>query len=161
MQPAEAGDDAIHGALLLDLDHRARSGLVAEVAMLGDDAVDSGTDVEPLGRATLVVRDLRQLQRRRGGGEELFQQPPSFDKRPGAHVDIVVGDQVERHERRRRLGTEALHTRGRRMQSPQQRLEVAGDDDLAVECEPGNGQCQKRADKLGEVAREWSLVAAA
>src|SRR3954453_4363003 len=47
------------------------------------------------------------------------------------------------------------------MQPAQKRLEVSGDDDLAVQCEPSGGQCPERADQLGEVARERSLVAAA
>src|SRR4051794_19260247 len=46
------------------------------------------------------------------------------------------------------------------MQPAQKRLEVSGDHDLAVQCEASGGQCPERADQLGEVARERSLVAA-
>src|SRR3954451_19921356 len=46
------------------------------------------------------------------------------------------------------------------MQPAQKRLEVSGHHDLAVQCEASGGQCPERADQLGEVARERSLVAA-
>ena len=40
--PAEAGDDAVGGARVLDLDHRALAGLVRAVSRLRDDAVEAG-----------------------------------------------------------------------------------------------------------------------
>ena len=40
--PAEAGDDAVGGARVLDLDHRALAGLIRPVDRLGDHAVEPG-----------------------------------------------------------------------------------------------------------------------
>src|SRR5918911_5193274 len=47
------------------------------------------------------------------------------------------------------------------MQAAEQRLELCRHDDLAVECEAVGGQRPQRRDKLGEVPRERTLVAAA
>src|SRR5436190_907532 len=40
--PAKAGDDAVGGARVLDLEHRPLAGLVARARRLGDDAVEAG-----------------------------------------------------------------------------------------------------------------------
>jgi hypothetical protein len=50
--PAEAGDDAVGGALVLDLEHQALVGDVGEVAALGDHPVEAGAleAGEPVGR---------------------------------------------------------------------------------------------------------------
>ena len=48
--PAEAGDDAVGGALVLDLQHRPLARLVLLVELLRDDAVEAGAlePVEPV-----------------------------------------------------------------------------------------------------------------
>ena len=54
--PAEAGDGAVGGALVLDLDHRPLAGLVRAIEPLGDDAVEAGA-LEPVEPVQAPVRD--------------------------------------------------------------------------------------------------------
>ena len=65
--PAEAGDDAVRGARVLDLDHGALARLVGGVDRLGHHAVEAGAleALEPLGRQRPVVRHRREVDRRR------------------------------------------------------------------------------------------------
>ena len=56
--PAEAGDDAVRRAPVLDLEHRALAGLVGAVEALRDHAVEAGAlePVEPVGGERAVLR---------------------------------------------------------------------------------------------------------
>src|SRR5262245_14634586 len=65
--PPEAGDRAVGGALVLDLEHRALAGLVRPLEPLRDHAVEAGAlePVEPAGGERAVGRGRRQVDRRR------------------------------------------------------------------------------------------------
>ena len=56
--------------------------------------------------------------------ERLLEQRAPLGLRASAEIAPAVGEQVERDERRGRLGGELLHARRRRMQAQLQRVEV-------------------------------------
>src|ERR1044071_1209522 len=62
--PAEAGDDAVSGPLVLDLEHRAFARLVSSVERFGDDAVEPGPleALEPTARERPITRSRRQVK---------------------------------------------------------------------------------------------------
>src|SRR5204862_3899598 len=80
-----------------------------------------------------------------------------------AKTRLLFGEKIEKHDRRRRLGRQLLHSRLGRMQSHLQGIEletfVADDDDLAVEDAALWQLRLQRWNKLREVAIERSLVA--
>ena len=63
--PAEPGDDAVRGPLVLDLEHRTLARLIRRIEALGDDAVEAGAlePVEPVGRDRPVEGGWRQVDR--------------------------------------------------------------------------------------------------
>ena len=103
--PAEAGDHAVGGALVLDLDHGPLVLAVGAVEALGDDAVQAGAfeAVEPIGGHVPIARRGSQLHRRRRCAERLLQLCPARAERFAAQVGITQCQQVEGHERRRHL----------------------------------------------------------
>src|SRR5215211_640184 len=73
VQP-KARDDAVGGALGLDLDHPAGAGLVAKISALDDHTIDpaTGRAVEPAGGGGLVGRRRRELDPAVRGREDLL-----------------------------------------------------------------------------------------
>ena len=161
---AEAADHAVGAAEILDLLHGAAlARRVEEVAPLGDDAVEGGTDAlepaarlgEPRGRGrqaeTLRVLELRC-------GEVLQPRPPLaqglIDQRPSARVD----EEIERDHQRGRLLGESLDAARGRMDALQQRVEREGlalrHDDLAVEHEAFCPQRPRGGDDFRKIAGE-------
>ena len=67
----------------------------------------------------------------------LLTQAPALDERHVGKVPIAQRDQIERHERRRRLGRQPVDAGRGRVDALLQGVEVeritAGDDDLAVD----------------------------
>ena len=137
--PAEAGDDAVGGARVLDLDHRALARLIGERVGLGHDAVEPGAleALEPVGGDRAVARRRREVDRRLDAGEGLLEARAPLGLRAIAQVLVAEREQVPRDERRRLLRGEHLHARCGGMDAEEQRLEVeppsVRDHDLAVE----------------------------
>ena len=77
---------------------------------------------------------------------------------------VLVGQQVEGHERGRRLLAQASHAGGGRVDALPEEVELLHavdlDDDLAVDHEAGVGEGQHVLDDLGEVAVQGLAVAA-
>ena len=105
-----AGDDAVGGALVLDLEHEALVGLVGDVDRLGDDPVEPGAlelgepapgDVAVGGRGGQVDRGL-------GRGEGLLERGPALGERLVEVGLVVEREQVEGDEGCRGLGCELL-----------------------------------------------------
>src|SRR4051794_37255474 len=137
--PAKAGDDALGGARVLDLDHRALARLVRLAGRFGDYAVQARALElrEPLGSRLALAR-------RGGEVNRGFHAPEGFLEAgaPGfkwlAHQGAaLVRKKVECNERSRRFLGELGYARGSRMQAKLQRVKVEAartrDDDLAVE----------------------------
>ena len=103
--PAEASHDAVGGARVLDLDHRALTGLVRELGRLRDDAVQPRALelLEPFFRDVAVVRHEGEMERRTQPRKFLFQQPPALALRRGHAVASPGGEEVEGDKARRRL----------------------------------------------------------
>ena len=164
--PPEPGDDAVGGALVLDLEHRPLARQVRAVQPLGDDAVQAGAlePVEPVRGEGAVPGRGRQVDGRLGAREDLLQPRPALALGHVAEVLVVEREQVPCDEARRALLGEHLHARRGRVDAQQERLEleraVAGDHDLAVE-HASLGQVRlERLGELGEVAIERLQVAA-
>ena len=163
--PAEPGDHAVGGALVLDLEHRPLAGLVDAVESLGHDAIEAGTlePVEPVRRRRAIQRRRRQVDRRRRATEHGLQPRPSLAQRRVAQVLVADGQQVPGDERRgARLG-QHLHPRRGRVDAEEQRLEVehavVRDDDLAVQDASLGQRGTQRIGQFGEVAVERLQVA--
>ena len=80
-----------------------------------------------------------------------------------AQVLVADGEQVPRHERRRRLGRQHLHSRSGRVDPQQEQFElqraVAFNDDLAVQNASVGERRPERIRELREVAIERLEVA--
>jgi hypothetical protein len=163
--PAEAGDDAVGRALVLDLEHRPLAGLVGRVESFRDDAVEPGAlePVEPVGGRRAVAGRRRQVDRRLDAEERLLQPRAPLVLRHLAQILVAECQQVPRHEARRRLGGEHVDPRRGRVDAQQQRLEVeravAGDDHLAVDDAALRQRGLERLGQLGKVAIERLEVA--
>src|SRR5262249_1482502 len=129
---AEAPDDAIGAAEILDLLHRrAVGGPVLDVATLGDTAVQSaGAAFEPALGLGGVGGDGRELDR-----AVPFELPPRERFEPLAALlerqreqgtAVFRREQVENDEAGRGLGRQFLHPARRRMDPLQQRVEIIG-----------------------------------
>src|ERR1700693_6300925 len=96
--PAEPGDDAIGGALVLDLEHRPLPGLVRRIEPLRDDPVESGAleTLEPIGRGRAVPRGRRQVDRRLGVAEDGLEAGSPVALRDGPQVLVAEREQVPR-----------------------------------------------------------------
>jgi hypothetical protein len=79
-QPPEAGDNAVGRPFLLHLQHRSPPGLVRELAVLGDHAVDAAAlqALEPPRRNRPLLRERRDVNRRPRSSEELPEAPPAL-----------------------------------------------------------------------------------
>src|SRR5438552_3003894 len=89
--PAEAADDAVNGAQVLDLGHGPDAGLIAAVETLGNDAVKAGTfeAVEPVEGGAAVVGGRRQVRGWTDTGHEAFEAAPAFGKGRAAEVGVA------------------------------------------------------------------------
>jgi hypothetical protein len=110
--PAEAGDDAVGGASVLDLQHRPLARLVRRVERLGDDAVEAGALelAQPRGGDLAVARRRRQVERRRRVREQRLESGAALVLRPLGEALAGRGEEVEGDERRR-VATASLATR--------------------------------------------------
>ena len=100
--PAEAGDDAVGGALVLDLEHRPLARLVRRVEPLGDHAVEAGAlePLEPVGGGRAVAGRRASggpaARRRRGRASSRARRSPCGDV---AQVLVAEREQVPGDER--------------------------------------------------------------
>ena len=124
--PAEPRDDAVGGALMLDLEHRSLARLVWGIEPLRDHAVQPRTfeSVEPVGGGRAIRRRRRQVDGRLDAPEHGLEPGPTLALRRLAQVFVTERQQVPRHERGRRLRGEHLHARRGGMDAQQQRFEV-------------------------------------
>ena len=104
------------------------------------------------------------MNRGRDPSQEPLERGPPLPLRRRHEVATIGGEQVEGDERRRRLPSELLHPRRRRVQALLQGVEVepvrGGDHDLAVHHAVLGQAVQQRLAKLREVAVERPGVAA-
>src|SRR5262245_50322205 len=137
--PAEAGDHAVGGSRVLDLEHRALARLIGAVLRFCDHAVEPGSFelLEPLLGDGAVRGDWGQMQRRGGGAEEPFEPGPAFTLWRFTQVASLDCQDVEGHERGRPFCHQLRDARRCWMQAELERVEVeslrSGNDDLAVE----------------------------
>ena len=158
--PAEARDDAVRGAQVLDLGHLPLAGAVLQLGALCDHSVESRPleDLEPVTGHGRIARRGREQDRFRGVREEQLEPGAPLVERSLAEVIGPLGQAVEGDVGRRRLGRQHLHARCRRMNAEEQGLElepsVAGDHDLAVQHEAGGGTAEraKGSEELREVS---------
>ncbi len=137
---AVAGQRAVGGALVLDLDEGPLVRLVRVVEALGDDAVEPGAleDREPVvGDGGIGAR--RRDEHARTRLDDVDQPGPTLAQRPRQPRLVAEGEEVEGDERARRLLGQPVDPRRRRVDALQQGVEVepvavgVGDDDLAVD----------------------------
>ena len=124
--PAKAGDDAVALALVLHLEHHALVRLIDTRLRLGHHAVQSCPleAAEPVSRRVSIARRRREVERCCRAREHGLERGASRREGRRAQVTIALTEHVEEHDRCRRLASEGLHARGRRMQPELQRLEV-------------------------------------
>src|SRR3954453_14903385 len=164
--PAEAGDDAIGGARMFDLDHRPLARAVRRVEALRHHAVQSRAfeAIEPVGRDVAFERRRREMQGRLRFGERFLQPLAARGERRLAQIVVIDRQQIPPDERCRRLLREQLHARRRGMNPQQQRFEIetvrSGDDDLAVDHAALRQHRRERLDELRKVAVQRLQIAA-
>ena len=165
--PAEAGDDAVGRARVLDLDHRALARLrtcrPAGFAITPSRPAPSNRASHS--RATAAIaRHRRQVDRRLDARERALEPRAPLALRRRADVAAIDREQIERDERRRRLLRQLRDARRRRMQPHLQRVEVEAarrrDHDLAVDDAAVRQAGEQRVVQLGKVAIERPQVAA-
>ena len=138
---AEAADDAVRGALLLDLDHRPLARAIVVVEALGDHAVERAAAAFQPGESGIPVGgDGRQMHaRHRVLCEEALQCLAPFRQRLIEQRLPAELEQIEQHQLGGRFLRELAHPAFGRMQPQLQRVErqdVADrNDELAVEQE--------------------------
>ena len=164
--PAEAGDDAVGAARVLDLQHRALARLIDRRFELRDDAVEAGAFelLQPALGLGPIACHRRQVQRRLRAAEQPLEPRAPLGLRQ-RHRRLAAGaEQVERDEARRRLLRELRDSRRGGMDALLQRVEVEParrhDDDLAVEHAALRQRVVQRLLELGEVAVQRLAVAA-
>ena len=94
--PPETGDDAVRGALVLDLEHRPLAWLVGRVEPLGDDPVKTGAlEVpEPVGGGGAIARGRGQVDGWPCRAEDALEPFPPLALRDLAQVLVVEGQQI-------------------------------------------------------------------
>jgi len=109
--PAESGDDAIGGARMLGLDHRALAGPVGLVESFRHHAIEPGTleALEPFLGQGAIERRRRQVHRRSGAGEDALELGASCRERLLAQIVVTEREQIPGDERRGRLLREQRH----------------------------------------------------
>ncbi len=165
--PAEAGDHAIGGARVLDLEHRR--------ACRADTSPSSGFAITPSRPAPskrcshsaatrAIARHRRQVDRRRDVREQLFERVTPLALRPIHDRLAIDGQQIEADERRRHHLRELLDARRRRMQPQLQRIEIQGavlrDHDLAVDDAARRQALEQGVVQLRKIAIERLQIAA-
>ena len=99
--PAEAGDDAVGGARVLDLEHRALAGLYGPstgFAITPSRPAPSKRDSHSAA-IVLIARHRREMNRRRGIREQRFERAAAFGLRTFTQILAVSGQQIEADER--------------------------------------------------------------
>ena len=98
--PAEPGNDAVGGPLMLDLEHRPLARLIGGVQPLGDHPVESGPfePIEPIGRQASVAGRRRQVDPGRVRPEQPFETRPTLGLGHCAQVLVAERQQVPRDE---------------------------------------------------------------
>jgi hypothetical protein len=164
-----AGDDAVGGAHVLDLEHHPLVRLVRQVERLGDDAVESGALelVEPPQGDVAVGRGRRDVHGRTGVRQRLLERPAPVGERLCQQRPVAEREQVERHEMRRRLFREEPNAAVGGVDALLERLELepfargVWHDELAVH-DAALGQVGlDRLDDLREIAGHRPRVPAA
>src|SRR5262245_28305244 len=164
--PAEACDDAISGARMLDLDHRALAGFVDARRRLGNDAIEAGALelLQPFRGDPSVASHWGYINRRVDGRERLFQQRSPLGLRQLAHVAIVGREDVEGHKGGWRLFRQFRHARGSGVQPKLQQIEIKAvgrdDDDFPVDDQSRGKLFEERVVKFRKVPVERPEVAA-
>ncbi len=94
--PAEPGDDAIGGPLMLDLEHRPLARLIRGIEPLRDDAVEAGAlePLEPVGCGRPIPGRRRQVDRWLGGAENGLEAGSPLTLRDLAQVLVAEREQV-------------------------------------------------------------------
>ena len=117
--PTEPSHDAVGGARVLDLDHRALAGLVGGALVLGHHPVETRPleATEPLLGHRPVAAAGREVHRGRSAGQRLLQPQAALGLGPAAQVALSFGQHVEGHEGSGRLGGQLRDPGGGRMQS--------------------------------------------
>src|SRR5262245_40189518 len=102
----EAGDDAVGGALVLDLEPGAFVLAVLARARLGDNPVETGALelLEPLGCDLRVLGHRGDVDRRRCAAQHLLEPAAPLGDRPRPEVVVALGEEIEGDEARRCLG---------------------------------------------------------
>ncbi len=163
--PAKARDNTIGGARVLDLDHRALARLVHSVRRLDDDTIETGAlkAREPIRRDRMIGRHRCEIDRRLDVSQEPLEAYAPLVLRLGAQVSPVDSNEIERHERRRRLPRQLRHARRRGVKAQLERIEIetvgCRDHDLTIDnaviwqcCEKGGMQIRKVAIERARVA---------
>ena len=165
--PAEARDDAVGRALVLDLEHRPLVGLVRAVERLGDDTVEARAleAGEPVVRHGDVRRG-RSDEHGIGGIRQRLDEPtPPLGEGLRHQVVVADGEQVEPDERGGRALCEHAHAAVGWVDALLEGVEVEAavdrEDDLPVDDAARRQVLPQRLDELGEVPRHRALVAAA
>ncbi len=110
VQP-EPGDDAVGGAVVLDLPEHALVTAVGEGRVLGDDAVEAGSfePLEPVGGDGAVGRDRCEMDGRLDARHRLLEEPPSLREGLLEQRAVAEREEVEGDEGRRRLTRQLAH----------------------------------------------------
>ena len=158
---AEAADDAIGGAFPFDLLHAsALSGLVGQVAALGDDAVESDSHVKPLFRDGEIFGDGREADRVVAGeiffGELLEFLAALLKGKIDKGFAAIVYQEIEDDEGRRSGFAKLFDAAGGGMNPHQEGVEgelpALRDDDFAVQDELFGGEGGEVGGQFGEIA---------
>src|SRR6185369_7210589 len=164
--PAKAGDDALCGARVLDLDHRALVRLIRTRCRFCDHAVQASAfeSRQPVVRDRAISRDGCQVNWRLHLGEQLLEGSTARRLRLAHQVFPTDLQDIERNERRWRFLRELGNTRGRGMQSQLQDVEVepvlGHDHDLAVDDAVLRQTLQQHVVQLREITIERPRIAA-
>src|SRR5438105_8411727 len=163
--PAKTRHDAVCGAGMLDLDHRALVGLVGLVETLGHHAVEARSFEarKPVLRDCAIARRGREEDGRPDLAERALEPLAPLFLGSSAEIVLAFEEKIEGDERGWRLLGEQLDARRRRMDAQEQRIEVepvlGGDDDLPVEHAARRRLLAERREQLGEVPVERFFLA--
>jgi len=97
--PAEASDDAVAVALMLDLEHDALVGLICEVEGLGNDPVKTGAleAFEPVRGEAAIGGCGCDVDRRLRGFQECFEFSAALAEGRGAQVVLTLAEHVKEY----------------------------------------------------------------
>ena len=164
--PAEAGDDAVAVALMLDLEHGAFVGLVGSVEELGHDAVEAGAfeALEPVFGDGMVAGGGGLVDGRGGVFEDAGELGVAFGEGVMGEVFVAEREEVEEDNGRGSLLREEFDAGGGGVDAELECVEVeaavGGDDDLTIEDAAWGELLKEDGLDVGEVAVERLGVAA-